>query len=129
MTLSAKKLISYLLISLTGIDMMVYVVFRCTIVCGRPTFSKGSIISHCRLIMFTVEFLLFGAVVGCMIVRFTIYNYLCTQCLSPLTFVSSNPAHGEVHSIQHHVIMFVSDLRQISVLLRFSPPIKLAATI
>ena len=27
--------------------------------------------------------------------------------------VSSNPVHGEVYSIQHHVIKFVSDLRQI----------------
>ena len=27
--------------------------------------------------------------------------------------VSPNPAHGEVYSIQHYVIKFVSDLRQI----------------
>jgi hypothetical protein len=27
--------------------------------------------------------------------------------------VSSNPSHGEVYSIQHYVIKFVSDLRQI----------------
>ena len=27
---------------------------------------------------------------------------------------SSNPADGEVHSIQHYVIKFVSDLQQIS---------------
>jgi hypothetical protein len=27
--------------------------------------------------------------------------------------VSSNPAHGEVNSIQHYVIKFVSDLRQV----------------
>jgi hypothetical protein len=26
--------------------------------------------------------------------------------------VSSNPAHGEVYSIQYYVIKFVSDLRQ-----------------
>jgi hypothetical protein len=26
--------------------------------------------------------------------------------------VSSNPVHGEVYSIQHYVIKFVSDLRQ-----------------
>jgi hypothetical protein len=32
----------------------------------------------------------------------------------PITtkFVSSNPAHGEVYSIQRYVIKFVSDLRQ-----------------
>ena len=27
--------------------------------------------------------------------------------------MSSNPAHGEVYSIQHYVIKFVSDLRQV----------------
>jgi hypothetical protein len=42
--------------------------------------------------------------------------------------VSSNPAHGEVYSIQHYVIKFVSDLQQVSGFLRvvrFPPPIKL----
>ena len=43
--------------------------------------------------------------------------------------VSSNP---EMYSIQHYVIKFVSDLRQVGGflwLLRFPPPIKLTATI
>jgi len=42
--------------------------------------------------------------------------------------VSSNLVHGEVYSIQHYVIKFVSDLRQVGGflrLLRFPPPIKL----
>ena len=46
--------------------------------------------------------------------------------------VSSNPVHGEVYSIQHYVIKFVSDLRQIGGFLRvlqFPPPIKLTAMI
>ena len=46
--------------------------------------------------------------------------------------VSSNPAHGEVYSIQHYVIKFVSDLRQVNGflrVLRFPPPVKLTATI
>jgi len=46
--------------------------------------------------------------------------------------VSSNTVHGEVYSIQHYVIKFVSDLRQVSGclwVLRFPPPIKLTATI
>jgi hypothetical protein len=39
-------------------------------------------------------------------------------------FVSSNPVHINVYSIQqHYVIKFVSDF------LRFPPPIKLTATI
>jgi len=40
--------------------------------------------------------------------------------------VSSNPVHGEVYSIQHYVIKFVSDLRQVGGflrVLRFPPPI------
>jgi hypothetical protein len=47
------------------------------------------------------------------------------------TVVSSNPVHGEVYSIQHYVIKFVSDLRQVGGFLRvllFPPPIKLTAT-
>ena len=27
--------------------------------------------------------------------------------------VSSNPAHGEVYAIQHYVIKFLSDMRQV----------------
>ena len=42
--------------------------------------------------------------------------------------VSSNPVHGLLYSIQHYVIKFVSDLRQVGGLLRFPPPIKLTAT-
>jgi hypothetical protein len=46
--------------------------------------------------------------------------------------VSSNPAHGELYSIQHYVIKFVSDLWQVGGFLQvllFPPPIKLTATI
>ena len=37
--------------------------------------------------------------------------------------------HGEVNSIQHEVIKFVSDLRQVGGFLLFHPPIKLTVTI
>ena len=46
--------------------------------------------------------------------------------------VSSNPVHGEVYSIQHYVIKFVSGLRWVGgfiEILRFPLPIKLIATI
>ena len=46
--------------------------------------------------------------------------------------MSSNPVHGEVHSIQYYAIKFVSDLRQVSGflrVLRFPPTIKLTAPI
>jgi hypothetical protein len=49
-----------------------------------------------------------------------------------VVIVSSNSVHGEVQSIQHYVIMFVNDLRQVGGflrVLRFPPPIKLTATI
>ena len=41
------------------------------------------------------------------------------------TVVSSNPVHGEVYSIQHYVIKFVSDLQQVR---RFSPGTPASAT-
>jgi hypothetical protein len=45
---------------------------------------------------------------------------------------SSNPVQGEVYSIKHYVIKFVSYLRQVGGflwVLRFPPPIKQTATI
>jgi hypothetical protein len=54
----------------------------------------------------------------CMVVGFT------TTCAISV--------HGEVYSIQHYVITFVSDLMQVSGflrVLRFPPPIKLTDTI
>ena len=46
--------------------------------------------------------------------------------------MSSNPAHGEVSSLQYYVKQFVSDLLQVGGfirVLRFPPPIKLTSTI
>ena len=45
--------------------------------------------------------------------------------------VSSNPVHGEVYSIQHYVIKFVSDLRQVGgflQVLRFPPGTPVSST-
>ena len=45
--------------------------------------------------------------------------------------VCSNPIHGEVYSIPHYVIKFVSYLRQVGGFpreLRFPPPMKMTAT-
>jgi hypothetical protein len=61
-----------------------------------------------------------------MVVGFT------TNCAISANKVSSNQAHGEVYSIQHDVITFVSALRDIGdflQILRFPPPIKLTAMI
>ena len=59
---------------------------------------------------------------------------ITTHAISPITnnFVRSNPAHGEVYSIQHYVTKSVRDFRQVSgflLILPFPPPIKLTATI
>jgi hypothetical protein len=58
-----------------------------------------------------------------------VYNYLCNKVPITTKIVSSNPVQGEVYSIQHCVIKFVSDLRQVGsflrVFIRFPPPIKL----
>jgi hypothetical protein len=59
--------------------------------------------------------------------RIQIRHHHQVTCKGP-----SNPAHDEVYSIQHYVMEFVSDLRQICGflwVLRFPPPIKLNATI
>jgi hypothetical protein len=48
------------------------------------------------------------------------------------TVVSSNLVPGKVYSVQHYMIKFVSDLRQVGgflLVLQFPPPIKLTATI
>jgi hypothetical protein len=47
-----------------------------------------------------------------------IYNYMCNQCRTTKV-VNSNPAHGEVYSMQHYVIQFVSGFLLV---LRFPSP-------
>ena len=41
------------------------------------------------------------------------------------TVVSSNPVHDDMYSIQHYVIKFVSDFRQISGFLPFPRPLQM----
>jgi hypothetical protein len=58
--------------------------------------------------------------------------YLHLPASNTTHVVSSNPAHGEVHWIQHYAIKYVSDLRQIGGflwVLWFHPPIELTSTI
>ena len=54
-----------------------------------------------------------------------IYHYLCNQCLSPLMLRFRTPLNDEVYSIQHYVIKFGSDLRQV---VEFSPSTPVAST-
>jgi predicted SprT family Zn-dependent metalloprotease len=57
-----------------------------------------------------------------------VVGFTTTCAVSTTKVVSSNPAHVGVYSIQHYMIKFASDLRQIGsflLVLRFPPPIKL----
>jgi hypothetical protein len=66
-----------------------------------------------------------------MVVGFTTTLPMEPVLITPYV-VSSNQGSGEMYSIQHYVIKFVSDLRQVSGFLRvtfFPPPIKLTARI
>ena len=70
-----------------------------------------------------------GAVVICdrMVHCSWIYNYPMQSVPITTNFLSLNPAHGEGHSIQHHVIKFVSEFWQVGGflrVLRFHPLIK-----
>ena len=59
-------------------------------------------------------------------------NGFTTTCAITINVLSSNPVYAEVYSIQHYVIKFVSDLRQVGgflQVLRFPPIIQLIATI
>ena len=64
---------------------------------------------------------------------YIIHFHLPVQTVSiPTEVMSSNSSYGEVYSIQHYVIKFVSDLRQVGGflwVLQVPPPIKLTATI
>ena len=50
----------------------------------------------------------------------SVYHYKIGYCFKICIWnvVSLNPAHGEVYSIQHYVMQFVSDLRQVGGFLR-----------
>ena len=57
------------------------------------------------------------------VVVMIVVGFTTTLQSVPITtkIVSSNPVHGELHSIQHYVIKFVSDFRQVSGFLRYPP--------
>ena len=64
-----------------------------------------------------------------MVVEFTT---TCAISVYHTKVMSSNPVHGDMYSIQHYVIKFVSVLRQVGDVLqvhRWPPPIKLTTTI
>jgi hypothetical protein len=55
----------------------------------------------------------------------TVVGFTHISVLITINVESSNPAHGEVYSMQHYVIKFGSNIRQVCSFLRvllFSPP-------
>ena len=60
-----------------------------------------------------------------------VVGFVTTYAISAYHVVGSNSADGEVYSIQHYVIKFVSVLRSVGGylwVLLFPPPIKLTTT-
>ncbi len=76
-------------------------------------------------------FYMIGAVVVVIVLQLTLQ--LPVQSVHITTKVmSSNPVHREVYSIQHYVMKYVGDLRQVGGFLcvfLFPPPIKLTVAI
>jgi hypothetical protein len=74
-----------------------------------------------------------SSIIGAVLIVWLLDLLLPVQLVSITTkFVSWNPVHGEVYSIQHYVIKFASDLRQVGgflQVLRFPPPVNLTTTI
>ena len=71
--------------------------------------------------------MIIGVVVWCLDLQLPMQSVPITAKV-----VSLNPTHGEVFSIQHYMIKFVSDFLQIGgflLILRFPPSIKLTVTI
>ena len=60
-----------------------------------------------------------------------IENNIYLKVFITTNIVSSNPVHGELYSIKHYVIKFVSDLRQVGGFLRVLgfPPKKMTTNI
>jgi hypothetical protein len=89
-----------------------------------------SLLINCMLFIYIVSsHLMSHCGRNCMVFEFT-----TTCAIKPITskVVSANPTHGEVYSIQHYVIKFVSDLQQVGgflLVLSFPQPIKLTTTI
>ena len=94
-----------------------------------PVNSEHKSWSHRFFVVVILSYL--GAVVV-VIVRWLDLQLTVQSIPITIKAVSLNPVDGEVYSIQHYAIKFVSDLRQVSSflrILRFPPPIKLTAMI
>ena len=83
-------------------------------------------------VIYIAKFHLIEGAIVVMIVWYLNFKLPMQSVIITNVVVTSNPVDCEVYWIQHCVIKFVSDLRQVSDFLRvlqFPPPIKLTATI
>jgi hypothetical protein len=94
----------------------VKIIYYLTIKSFVRTLSSGA--SHLEFLIGTTKFYIWSCIRE---YSFNVWN----QCLSPLSEFKSRWGWG----VQHYVIKFVSDLRQVGGFFRFTPPIKLTATI
>jgi hypothetical protein len=74
----------------------------------------NTIYPHCIYIIVQIKHFLHGRASGAILVVWYLDLQLPVQAV-PITtkVVSLNPVHGEVYSIQHYVIKFVSDMWQV----------------
>ena len=83
----------------------------------RPVVSVSALSWYTKYIHYSKLQFLKGAVV--VVIVWYLDLQIPVQSVSITTkIVSSNPAHGEMYSIQHYVIKFVGDLRQVDGFLR-----------
>jgi hypothetical protein len=92
-----------------------------------PKMLKATSVHVCKILLNHINLLWVGYTILIILYIFKINRSMLINTKD----VSSNTAHVEVYSLQHYVIKFVSDLRQLCDFLRvlqLPPPIKLTAT-
>jgi hypothetical protein len=93
-----------------------------------PKMLKATSVHVCKILLNHINLFWVGYTILIILYIFKINRSMLINTKD----VSSNTAHVEVYSLQHYVIKFVSNLRQLCDFLRLlqlPPPIKLTATV
>jgi hypothetical protein len=79
-----------------------------------PEFPKSYGFYYVQRFEVRGDFIIIGGIVDNHCLNFIFINVWSRRAIGPNTtkVVISNPAHGEVYSIQHYAMKLVSDLRQ-----------------
>ena len=108
-----------LLVLLYPIFSFLYILCGLSVIylCHKMTFIEiqSAIIKYWLFPLYMLSFcsnteLLYGAIVVIFVCYCMVFGFTTTFAISAYHHFSSNPFHGEVHSIQHYVIKFVNDL-------------------